>query len=166
MITAQQIIDRFGMKPLLEEGGYYVETYRCDETICTDALDDRYGSERNISTAILYLLTDDTCSKMHRVKSDEIFHFYSGDPVLMLNIFPDGSDKLITLGSDISAGQLPQIIVPHGTWQGAMIIEPGRFALMGCTVAPGFEFEDFQIADRDRLLGEYPERNRILQKLL
>ncbi len=107
MITAEQIKRRLNLKPHPEEGGYYRETYRSDEHIPANVLPDRYKGERSFATAIYYLLTPDTFSAMHRLPTDEIFHFYMGDPVEMLQLIPDGSGRVITLGSDIVKGMHP-----------------------------------------------------------
>ena len=113
------------MKPLPNEGGFYVETYRAKEKIPKAALPDRSARDRNFSTAILYLLTPDTLSRLHRLKSDEIFHFYLGDPVTMLQLHPDGSTEVIDLGQDILNGQRIQVTVPKNTWQGAFLKQEG-----------------------------------------
>ena len=138
MLTAEQIISLYNMKPLPYEGGFYVETYRAEEKIPASVLPPRYGGDRSCCTAILYLLTKDTCSLLHKVKSDEIFHFYLGDSVTMLNIFEDGSSKIITLGQNTDKGEQVQAIVPKNCSQGCFLKEGGRFTLMGCTVWPGF----------------------------
>jgi len=153
------------MKPLPYEGGYYVETYRCAEKIAQSALSARYSGQRSFSTAILYLLTPDTSSALHRVKSDEIFHFYLGDPVTMLRLHPDGSSEVTTLGQDIMNGQCVQVTVPKNSWQGYLLNEGGRFALMGCTAAPGFEFADFELGNKEELLRQYPSRRDLILKL-
>jgi predicted cupin superfamily sugar epimerase len=127
------------MKPLPGEGGYYVETYRASEKISETALPAGYTDQRSFSTATLYLLTPNTFSALHRLKSDEIFHFYLGDPVTMLQLHPDGPSEVTTLGQDIMNGQRVQVTVPKNSWQGCFLNEGGRFALMGCTAAPGFE---------------------------
>ncbi len=164
MMTAEQIIDFFGMRRLPKEGGYYVETYRCREKIAKAGLHARYSSDRSFGTAILYLLTPDTFSALHRVSSDEIFHFYLGDPVKMLQLHPDGAGEVITLGQDIFRGQRVQVIVPRDSWQGCFLKEGGKFALMGTTVAPGFEADDFEPAPRQDLLQRYPsQRDLIIQ---
>lgn len=165
MTTAQQIIKFFGMKPLPNEGGFYIETYRCGEKLAYAGLPSRYTGDRNLCTAILYLLTPDTFSALHRVKSDEIFHFYSGGPVTMLQLHPDGSSKITTLGQDIFKGHRVQVIVPHGTWQGCLLNPGGKFALMGTTVAPGFEFADFELANRENLLEQYPSQRDLITRL-
>jgi predicted cupin superfamily sugar epimerase len=172
-MTAERIIKFFGMKPLRQEGGYYVETYRAAEQIKKAALPINLSGDRSIATAILYLLTADTFSLLHRLKSDEIFHFYLGDPVTMLHLHPDGSTELITLGHDILNGQKIQTLVPKNSWQGAFINEScpersrgsGQFALMGCTVAPGFDPDDYQQADRVQLVKQYPSRKDLITRL-
>lgn len=156
MINADQIISLFNLKPHPEEGGYFVETYRSLETIPESALPGRYKGVRNFGTAIYYLLTPATFSAIHRVQSDEIFHFYLGDPVEMLQLWPDGSGKVLILGSDILNGTQPQVIVPRGVWQGARLLKSGKFALLGTTVSPGFEFADYESGSRDELVKSYP----------
>ncbi len=106
MITAEQLQRQLNLKPHPEEGGYFVETYRSDEHIPQNALPNRYEGDRSFATAIYYLLTSDTLSAMHRLPTDEIFHFYMGDPVEMLQLMPDGSGRVITLGNDILKGML------------------------------------------------------------
>ncbi|MHC4076352.1 MAG: cupin domain-containing protein [Planctomycetota bacterium] len=165
MHSAEEIIDFFGMQPLPGEGGYYIETYRAAEKIAQGALPQRYSGDRNFSTAILYLLTVDRFSSLHRVKSDEIFHFYMGTAVTMLQLAPDGSDKVVTLDSDIFAGQQVQVTVPEGSWQGCCLSRAGRFALMGTTVSPGFDFADFETADREQILKQYPMQRDLIIKL-
>ena len=155
-MTAQQVIDALGLIPHPEEGGYYIETHRCDETIAAVHLPQRYGGDRVHSTAIYYLLTPDTYSHMHRLCSDEIFHFYLGDPCEMLQLHADGSGEIVQLGGELMVGQRPQVRVPRGSWQGMRLIPGGDFALMGCTVAPGFEFVDYEHGDREALLAEHP----------
>ncbi len=165
MVDAQQIIELFGMRPLSDEGGFYVETHRACERIERSGLPARYDGPRCFSTAILYLLTAESCSRLHRVSSDEIFHFYLGGPVSMLQLPPDGAGRLVTLGSDILNGQQPQVVVQAGTWQGAFVREGADFALIGCTVSPGFEFADYQRADRDELIRIYPDIAELIIRL-
>jgi hypothetical protein len=115
MITADQIKTLLNLKSHPQEGGYFIETYRSLESIPEEALPDRYKGYRSYATAIYYLLTPETFSSIHRLQSDEIFHFYLGDPVEMLQLFPDGSGKIFILGTDILNGMKPQLIVPRGT---------------------------------------------------
>ena len=165
MMTPEKIIEFFGMKPLPDEGGYYVETYRASEKLAGSVLPQRYAETRNISTAILYLLTPETFSAMHRLKSDEVFHFYLGDPVTMLLLFSDGSSDAITLGPNISGGQRVQVGVPEGTWQGTLLDDGGEYALLGCTVAPGFEYADYESGRRAELVECWPERRVLIKRL-
>ncbi len=164
-MTAEQIIKLFRMKEMPHEGGFYVETYRAKERIEKADLPARYAGPRELGTAILYLLTADTFSAMHRLKSDEIFHFYLGHPVTMLQLQPRGKSEIITLGPDILKGQKVQVVVPAGTWQGSFVCEGGRWALLGCTVAPGFQYADYEQGDRKQLLTEYRKRKDLIIKL-
>lgn len=165
METAEQIIKIFGMKPLPEEGGYYVETFRSKEKIAENALPNRYKDSKAFGTAILYLLTNQNFSAMHRICSDEIFHFYLGDPVTMLHLYSDGSSKVFTLGREIQKGHCVQLVVPKYTWQGCRVQRAGKFALLGTTVAPGFSLDDFELACRDELLKRYPDREELIHRL-
>ena len=163
-LGVEEIIDWLGLQAH-PEGGFYAETYRSEELIPADALPDRYGDGRAFSTAIYYLLTPETCSAMHRVKSDEIFHFYHGDPIEMLHLYPDGSGQRVLLGNDLAAGEVPQVLVPRAVWQGARLVAGGRHALMGTTVAPGFDFADFEFGDRAHLVADYPEHADLIGAL-
>lgn len=155
--SAEDIIRLLRLVPHPKEGGWFVETYRSTEGVDGAALPPRFGGQRALSTAIYYLLTPETCSQLHRLASDEVFHFYVGDPVEMLQLPPNGKGKVITLGSDIVAGQRPQLVVPAGTWQGARLAEGGRLALLGCTVSPGFDYRDYEHGRRSELVAEHPE---------
>ncbi|MFB3883573.1 MAG: cupin domain-containing protein [Thermodesulfobacteriota bacterium] len=157
MITAEQIKTLLNLKPHPKEGGYFAETYRSEETIPEEALPKRYHGDRPYATAIYYFVTPESFSMIHRLKSDEIFHFYLGDPVEMLQLYPDGTGRMITLGSNLLSGMAPQILVPKGVWQGARLRHGGRFALLGTTVSPGFELVDYEAGERDQLLKSYPE---------
>ncbi len=165
MLTPEKIIDNLNMKPLEIEGGYYVETYRSEDRIEAKALPERYSKSKSISTAIYYLLTPNTKSNLHRLPTDEIYHFYLGDPVQMLLLYPDGRNRSLFLGSDIHVGQLLQAVVPGGVWQGAFLLGEGEFALMGTTVSPGFDFEDYEHGDRDSLISQYPQHEQLIKRL-
>ena len=162
MLTADQIITLLNLKPYPEEGGYFVETYRSSETISEKALPSHYKGARPFGTAIYYLLTPKTFSSIHRLQSDEIFHFYLGDPIEMPQLFPDGSGKVLILGSDILNGMQPQVFVPRGVWQGARLLKDGRFALSGTTVSPGFELADYEFGRRDELVKSYPKFRELI----
>lgn len=147
------------------EGGSYIQTYKAIERIPAEALGCRYDGTHATSTAIYYLLEPGTFSEIHRLRSDEIFHFYLGDPVEMLQLWPDGSSRIVQLGPDLAAGQVPQLVVPKAVWQGSRLFDGGRYALLGCTVAPGFEFADYESGDRDTLIGSYPEHRNLITAL-
>jgi predicted cupin superfamily sugar epimerase len=155
-VTADEIIACLGLRPLPIEGGYYRETFRADEQLAAPGLPARYPGARSLSTAIYYLLTPDTCSALHRLRSDEIYHFYLGDPVELLLLFPDGRGERHRLGTDLRAGERPQLLAPRGAWQGSRLLPGGRVALLGTTVSPGFELADFEAGARAQLLVAYP----------
>jgi uncharacterized protein len=163
-VTAADVIALMQLKPLPLEGGYFREMYRSADVLGTATLPARYGRDKAAGTAIYYLLSPDTCSAMHRLPTDEIFHFYLGDPVTMLQLGPDGG-KLITLGNDIRAGQQPQVMVPRGIWQGSMLLPGGKFALMGTTMAPGFDFSDYEAGNAEELCREYPVFTEMIWQL-
>jgi uncharacterized protein len=155
-LTADDLRQLLQLEPLTIEGGYFRETYRSAGQIPQSALPPAYKGPRAFSTCIYYLLTPDTFSLFHRLPGEEIFHFYLGDPVEMLELHPDGHGELITLGTDLRSGMRPQHIVPGNVWQGARLKEGGRFALMGTTVAPGFDYADYQAGNRDELCRQFP----------
>ena len=164
-LSAQEVIDTLKLQPHPEEGGYFIETHRSGEISEVGTLPERYNSDRCHSTAIYYLLTPQTCSHMHKLETDEIFHFYAGEPCEMLQLHQDGTSEIVLLGNDLAAGQRPQVIVPRGSWQGMHLLPGGTFALMGCTVAPGFEFADYTHATRKELLAQYPEHEERITRL-
>ncbi len=165
MISLDEIINRLDLQPMPEEGGFYRETYRAEEIIPMQGLPSRYKSSKNFCTAIYYLLTPETRSALHRLPTDEIFHFYLGDSVEMLQLFPDGTSKIVALGSKIELGEQLQVIVPRNVWQGTILKKGGKFALMGVTVAPAFDFSDYEAGDNS-LLEKYPDRKKIIEKLI
>jgi hypothetical protein len=163
-VTADQIKEQFELIAH-PEGGYYRQTYKSLEILGRDALDPRYAAARSTGTAIYYLLEPGTFSEMHRLKSDEIFHFYLGDPVEQLQLWPDGSSRIALIGSDLERGQVPQLVVPRNVWQGARLFAGGSFALLGCTVAPGFEFDDYESGSRQALIRQYPSQRELISAL-
>ena len=159
-MKAAELVNALGLQPH-PEGGYFRETYRAGETIAGAALHRRFGGERSISTAIHFLLETGQRSRFHRIKADEVWHFYTGDPLIVVEIDSAGRLKTTKLGGDLASGAVFQHVVPVGAWFGATLAEAGRldpmgFALVGCTVAPGFDFADFELANRTALLAEYP----------
>jgi predicted cupin superfamily sugar epimerase len=155
MLTPEKLITLLGLKPH-PEGGYFRETYRSNEIIGEGALPGRYTGNRTYGTAIYYLLTRETFSAFHRIKTDEIYHFYLGDLVELVQLLPDGSGCVVMLGNDLASGEHVQTVVSRGTWHGAQLAEGGNYALLGTTVSPGFEFADFEIGDRNELIRSYP----------
>jgi uncharacterized protein len=153
MPTADDLIRHLRLTPHPKEGGFFRETYRSTESL---AVAPRYPGPRSVGTAIYYLLTPNTFSALHRLQSDEIFHFYLGDPIRMLQLDPDGKGRTIVLGPNVLAGQHLQVVVPRGIWQGSLLEPGGAFALLGCTVAPGFEYADYQAGGRRALTAQYP----------
>ena len=155
-VDVQAIARLLGLVPLPGEGGHYRETYRAPLVIPASALPAAYGGPRAASTAIYYLLSPGTCSVLHRLPGDEVYHFYLGDPVELLQLHPGGTAVVTLLGPDLAAGMRPQAVVPAGVWQGSRLVAGGRFALLGTTMAPGFEFADFEPGRREALAAEFP----------
>lgn len=165
MLTVETLRALLGLTAHPVEGGYFAETYRSAEQLRAGALPARYGGDRAVGTAIYYLLTPETLSAMHRLASDEVFHFYLGDPVEMLQLWPDGSHRVVAIGTDLEAGERPQAIVPRDVWQGARLRPGGRFALLGTTVAPGFDYADYETGRRAHLLTTYPTARTLITAL-
>lgn len=147
------------------EGGYFNETHRSVESIPASALPRRYDDARRISTAIYYLIKGNRPSMLHRLKSEEIWHFYAGNPVTIYIINNDGVLSSVTLGPGDDRHQVHQGIIPAESWFGAVVADPDGYALVGCTVAPGFEFDDFEMGDRTTLLELYPQHRDIIERL-
>jgi uncharacterized protein len=164
MLTAEQIRQVLKMQPHPIEGGYFAETYRSARTVPRTTLIG-YPGDRSLSTAIYYLLTPDTFSAMHRVRGDEMFHFYLGDPVEMLQLKPDGTAEVLALGQDIASGMRLQHNVPGGVWQGSRLKAGGKYALLGTTMAPGFEYEDYETGKRAELIERYPQFAQLITAL-
>ena len=165
MISADTVKSLLNLKPHPEEGGYFRETYRSPHTLSKNILPEEYKDERSLSTAIYYLLTPDTFSALHRLPTDELFHFYLGDPVEMLYLLPDGSGRTITLGQDITKGMQLQGVVKKEVWQGSRLCADGQFALLGTTLSPGFESSDYESGQRERLIADYPQFKNLIRVL-
>lgn len=156
-MDAADLIRQLDLQPH-PEGGWFRETYRSDQTVRTPA------GERSAGTAILYLLAGGEFSAFHRVRSDEVFHFYRGDPATLVQLDDNGC-RSVTLGPAAAAGQHTQALVPGGAWQAVFLPEGSRWALMGCTVAPGFDFADFELAERADLIQQFPQHAALIEKL-
>ena len=164
MICAQQLIELYNLQPH-PEGGWYKETYQSKEQIDADSLPERFGGSRAFSTAIYFLLEQGNFSAFHRIKSDECWHFYAGDPLVVYVLQQDGTLDEIMLGNDITNGQLFQYVVPANCWFASRPATDSKFCFVGCTVAPGFDFADFEMADAAVLSALYPQHQTAIQEL-
>lgn len=155
-MTADEIIEHFHLEPLTVEGGLFRRHYASDETIPDHALPARYHRPKLHGSAIIYMHTAETRSLLHRLKTDEVYHFYSGDPVSLVMLHPDGTHQVVTLGRDYGVGHVPFCVVPRGVWQGSCLVDGGAWALMGATMAPAYDDDDFELGERSLLLEKYP----------
>jgi hypothetical protein len=162
-MTADEVKRLLQLQPLPVEGGFFRETYRSAQMVHQDLPDGTRGP-RSIGTAIYYMITPETFSALHRLPSTEIFHFYLGDPAVMLQLLPDGTSQTTTMGSDLAGGHQPQVVVPGGVWQGTRLAPGGKFALMGTTVCPGFDFADYEHGDTEQLIAQYPSHAGIIRE--
>ena len=168
-MTADELKRLLHLEPHPREGGWFRQTWKAEETLPAGALPARYAAGRTAGraagTAIYYLLEPNSFSEMHRLQSDEVFHFYLGDAVEMLQLLPDGSGRRVLIGSNVAAGESPQVVVPQGVWQGSRLVPGGRLALLGCTVSPGFEYEDYDSGRREELIQHWPEWRDLITDL-
>ncbi|HVO61359.1 MAG TPA: cupin domain-containing protein [Terriglobales bacterium] len=162
--SAEQLIGILKLKSH-PEGGYYRETYRSDEFIAHGCLPSRFRGDRPYSTAIYYLLPAGTVSRLHRIASDEVWHFYLGGPFTILELRPHGSSDHVVVGPDVVGGQRLQHVVKAGTWFGAYPNAGTDYALVGCTVAPGFDFAEFEVAKEQELLAKFPREEESIKRL-
>jgi uncharacterized protein len=162
--SAKHWIERLRLEPH-PEGGYFRQTYRSDVMIPPEALPSGFGGTRAASTAIYFLLAEGNFSAFHRLQSDEIWHFYAGSPLVIEVIEPTGLHSTILLGDDADAGQVFQAVVRAGCWFASHVADWKGWALVGCTVAPGFDFEDFEMAKREELINTYPQHREAITKL-
>ncbi|MDE0837458.1 MAG: cupin domain-containing protein [Kiritimatiellae bacterium] len=147
------------------EGGFFHENYRSDESIPKSALPSRYRFDHAFGTAIYYMLAGNDFSAFHRVASDEIWHFYDGTSILLHMLNPDWGYRSQQVGVRPEDGAVPQLVVPKGTWMAAELVDKTSFCLVGCTVAPGFDFSDFEMARPDKLVAQFPEREAVIHRL-
>jgi uncharacterized protein len=167
VLTAEAIVEALRLQPLPEEGGLFRQTWLSSDRLPQQALPARYRSEKAFGSAIYYLLTDepDSFSALHRLPTDEVYHFYLGDPVEMLLLHPDGTGRQLVLGPQILEGQYVQLVVPRGVWQGSRLRPGGRFALLGTTMAPAFSPEDYEGGRRAQLQAAYPDEAGLIASL-
>ncbi len=165
MLTTERVIELLQLEPLPVEGGYFRRTYQSDESIAADALPARYRRAKSFANAIYYFLRDNDFSALHRLLTDETYHFYLGDAVDLLLLYPDGASEIVTLGADLEKGQRVQFLVPRDVWQGSRLRAGGKFALMGTTLAPAWDESDFELGEREALSRSYPERADLIREL-
>jgi predicted cupin superfamily sugar epimerase len=175
-MTADEIIHLLALQKHPNEGGYFRETYRSPAAVAVAHLPPGYSTgprQRSLGTAIYYLITPDSFSALHRLPGDEVFHHYLGDAVEMLMLHPSGRGEIVRIGKDLAAGESPQVVVPGRTWQGSRLIArraadasgaggtgtaiAAGFALLGCTMSPGFDYADYEHARRDALVAQFPD---------
>jgi len=164
MYSSDEWIRLLDLKPH-PEGGYYRETYRSPERTDTCCLPSGFKGCRSIATAIYYLLRAGEISAFHRIRSDEIWHHYAGEPLELHMLLEDGEYTIVKLGMELSKGELPQLVIPAYTWFGASTPDGVSYSLVGCTVAPGFDFRDFELGQEDDLLRRFPQHTRAISML-
>jgi len=164
MDTAGYWIQKLNLQPH-PEGGHFAETYRSHETIASTALPARYAGSRNFATGIYFLVAGGQFSSLHRIQSDEMWHFYTGSRLTVYAIDPHGNLQIILLGPNADQGDVFQAVVPAGYWFGSVVEDPDGFALVGCTVAPGFDFADFELGQRNELISLFPQHRAVIEKL-
>jgi hypothetical protein len=155
-MTADDVKRLLQLTPLELEGGFFRETYRSRWQIAGDHLPEGIRGRRSIGTAIYYMVTPESFSTLHRLPGTEVFHFYLGDPVVMLQLHPEGKTQTVTLGQDLAAGHQPQVVVRGSVWQGCRLASGGRWALLGTTMSPGFDYADYETGVPDELIAQFP----------
>ncbi|XLS30544.1 cupin domain-containing protein [Flavobacteriaceae bacterium M23B6Z8] len=160
----QQLVTKYKLQPH-PEGGFYKETYRSKGSIPKAALSDGFAGDRNFSTAIYFLLTAGNFSAFHRIQQDEVWHFYDGEPLEVHVIDTEGNYHCQELHNDLESAGIPQFTVPAGCWFASCVKGGGSYSFVGCTVAPGFDFADFELAKRESLANEYPQYKTIIHQL-
>ena len=165
MKPASYWVQKYQLQPH-PEGGFYAETYRSQGSIAQNALPAEFSGDRSYSTGIYFLLENKNFSAFHKIVSDEMWHFYAGGPLEVYVIYPETAKlEVIRLGSDPENGEVFQAVVPAGTWFGSCPLEGVSYSLVGCTVAPGFDFEDFELAERESLVNSFPQHKELILRL-
>jgi|SRR5579872_52741 len=162
--NAKYWVERLKLEPH-PEGGYFRQTYKADLTIAREALPAGFNGARAASTAIYFLLQGNNFSAFHRLRSDEVWHFYAGSPLFVQVIDPSGERRSIFLGHNPEVGQTLQAVVPAGCWFASHVWDWKSWALVGCTVAPGFDFEDFEMGKRKELVAKFPQHRELIERL-
>lgn len=163
-MTANQIIELLDLQEH-PEGGYFKETYRSEGVIPNSALESKFVGDRNQSTGIYFLLTSEKFSAFHKINQDEMWHFYKGTSLKLHTISSEGNYSFIIIGNDLERGEVPQHTVKGGDWFAAEVITENSYTLVGCTVAPGFDFADFVLPSAEELIKEFPQHSEIIHRL-
>jgi len=164
MKSAEYWIDKLGLKRH-QEGGYFTESYRSDESHSSTCLPARYKSDRSFGTAIYFLLKERSFSAFHRLQSDETWHFYTGSPIEIFVLTNAGDLEHFLIGNNPEAGEVFQLTISRGQWFAARLVNQSSFGLIGCTVAPGFQFDDFELAERKKLAAKFPRHSQLICEL-
>jgi predicted cupin superfamily sugar epimerase/mannose-6-phosphate isomerase-like protein (cupin superfamily) len=165
--TSAALIEHFNMQRIPQEGPWFTLTYSSSDTLPRAALPERYDGSRAAGSAIIALITKPDFSAMHRLKTDEVWHYYGGDPLQLLVLHPNGSGEVVVLGSDVLGGQKLQYVVPRGSWQGSIPLGMGRdsYSMIGNTLAPSFDYSDFEMGYRTELQQTYPSYAELIAQL-
>ncbi len=163
MDRVDEIVSTLEMQPH-PEGGFYKETYRSEEIIPKGSLQTVFSGDRNCATAIYFLLTSDNFSAFHKIRQDEVWHHYEGETIAVHVINTAGKYTRHLVGKDLERGAFPQLVVKAGDWFASSVVAEKGYALVGCTVAPGFDFEDFELAERTNLIQQYPEHTAVITR--
>jgi predicted cupin superfamily sugar epimerase len=164
MKKAEYYITKLGLTKH-PEGGWFKEIYRSDETILREHLPERFKGERAYSTSIYFLLTSGSFSAFHRISSDELWHFYAGSSVTIYMIDDSGKYSELKVGSNLESGEVFQCVIPKGVWFAASVNAADSYSLVGCTVAPGFHFDDFELGNREKMILAYPQHKELIKQL-
>jgi predicted cupin superfamily sugar epimerase len=164
MTEAEKIAEILDMQPH-PEGGYYKETYRSEGSISEVDLDYNIEGKRNYCTGIYFLLTSESFSAFHRINQDEMWHFYKGSSLNLHIISKNGEYSHVIIGNDLEKGEVPQFVVKARDWFASEVADGGHYALVGCTVSPGFDFRDFELPKRDFLISKFPQHSDLITKL-
>jgi predicted cupin superfamily sugar epimerase len=163
-VNAEYWIEKLRLEPH-PEGGYFRQTYKAELTLAQAALPAEFTGMRAASTAIYFLLEGENFSAFHRLRSDEVWHFYDGAPLVVHVIEPQGTRSEILMGRDVNSGQVLQAVVKAGCWFASHVADWSSFALVGCTVAPGFDFDDFEMGWREELMRVFPQHRELIERL-
>ncbi|NLI80983.1 MAG: cupin domain-containing protein [Deltaproteobacteria bacterium] len=164
MARAWELLETLDLAPH-PEGGFYRRTYLSPHTLPPECLPPGFEGSRHLASAIVYLLMGHQKSVLHRIKSDELWHFHEGSPLIVYSIDIHGNLEEQKLGSNPGLGESYQVLVPAGRWFGAMVQQRDGFSLAGCTVFPGFDFQDFELGNRESLMAMYPQHRTLIRRL-